>query len=284
MFEHEDPYGLKKRLEFASTLIDSASPASVLEVGCGTGALLLKPLAAQFPDCSFLGLDSDQPSIVYATREFAAANLQFTTDSTAVALGAYDLVIASEVLEHVDRPLDFLAYIRSCLAPDGKVLLTVPNGYGPFELVSTFQILLDRVGLVDHLLRLKRRFVGRHGAADSYSSETPVPMSLAVSPHVNFFRHSEIRRLVAAAGFSIESAQNRTWLCGFLLDLLVSRLDLADWNARIADHMPRAVVSDWMFILRPTSEVYGGADYHPGPWARFRRRLNRPADVSGAVA
>lgn len=271
MFEHEDPYGLKKRLDFASALLASRSPALVLEIGCGTGALLLEPLAKRFPAWQFLGIDSDRLSIEFAVSRFASSNLVFAADASMAAPAAYDVVIASEVLEHVERPLEFLEYARSRLSPGGCVLLTIPNGYGAFELASTLQIVLDRFGLLEQLVTLKRRLFG---AVSPAPVAALAPMTLAASPHVNFFSSREIRRLFAAAGFTVLGASNRTWLCGFLLDLLISRLGLAEWNARVADRLPIWMVADWMFVLVPEDSISGGSDYQPGLWARFRRCLN----------
>lgn len=271
MFENEDPYGLKKRLDFASALLASRSPARVLEIGCGTGALLLQPLAERFPAWQFLGIDSDRSSIEFAASRFASSNLVFAVDGATAVPAAYDVVIASEVLEHVSRPLEFLSYVRSRLSPGGCVLLTVPNGYGLFELASTLQIVLDRFGLSEQLVALKRCLMG---ASSSHPVVVLAPMTLAASPHVNFFSAREIRRLFAAAGFTVLGASNRTWLCGFLLDLLISRLGLAEWNARVADRLPVWMVADWMFVLAPAESIPGGLDYQPGLWARFRRCLN----------
>lgn len=270
MFENEDPYGLKKRLDFASALLVSRAPARVLEIGCGTGALLLQPLADRFPKWQFLGIDSDQSSIEFALRRFASSNLAFDTNMACAAPAAYDVVIASEVLEHVDRPLEFLGYVRSRLAPGGRLLLTIPNGYGPFELASTLQIILDRLGLWGQLVAFKRRLVG----SSSPEVADLDPMTLALSPHVNFFSLQEARRLFAAAGFRVLGISNRTCFCGFLLDLVISRLGLAEWNAGVADRLPGWMVSDWMFVLVPEECIPGGPDYQPGLWAHFRRRLN----------
>lgn len=271
MFEYEDPYGHKKRLEFASALLASRSPARVLEIGCGTGALLIQPLAERFPAWNFLGIDSDQPSIEYALSNCTSSNLAFAADARMATSASYDVVIASEVLEHVDRPLEFLAYASSRLSPGGCLLLTIPNGYGPFELASTLQIVLDRLGLLAHLVALKRRLMGMS------SSSTPItlaPMTLAASPHVNFFSSWEIRRLFEVSGLTVLDARNRTWFCGFLLDQVISRLGLAEWNSRAADRLPSWMVADWMFVLVPKEPIPGNLDYQPGLWARFRRCLS----------
>ncbi|OGV46575.1 MAG: hypothetical protein A2X46_06470 [Lentisphaerae bacterium GWF2_57_35] len=42
----------------------------------------------------------------------------------------FDVVIASEVIEHLVNPGGFLCSIRKHLAPGGKVLITTPHAYG----------------------------------------------------------------------------------------------------------------------------------------------------------
>lgn len=270
MFEREDPYGLKKRLDFASALLASRVPARVLEIGCGTGALLLQPLAERFPLWQFLGVDSDRTSIEFAARRYTSSNLRFATDTACVEPAAYDVIIASEVLEHVDRPLEFLGYAYSCLASDGRLLLTIPNGYGPFEFASMLQVFLERLGLLEGLVVLKRRLTGM---SSSPLTAPLAPMTLASSPHINFFSLWEISRLFALAGFNVLCVRNRTWLCGFIFDVLIARLGLSEWNSRIADRLPACMVADWMFVLEPKEPIPDGREYQPGLWARFRRCL-----------
>lgn len=52
------------------------------------------------------------------------------------ALGAFDVVVAGEVLEHLGRPAALLEGLRPLLAPDGEVLVTVPNAYCAFRFAS----------------------------------------------------------------------------------------------------------------------------------------------------
>ncbi|MBK6425576.1 MAG: methyltransferase domain-containing protein [Blastocatellia bacterium] len=43
-------------------------------------------------------------------------------------LGTFDLVIASEVIEHVAHPDQFLAHLARFLEPQGRIVVTTPNG------------------------------------------------------------------------------------------------------------------------------------------------------------
>ena len=42
--------------------------------------------------------------------------------------GLFDLVIACEIVEHVAHSIEFLRHLRGLLGPQGRILLTTPNG------------------------------------------------------------------------------------------------------------------------------------------------------------
>lgn len=265
----EDAYGTRKRIEFAAQVIADTRPATVLDVGCGTGNQLTKPLAEQFPDVRFLGVDSDEGTITFAQETNELPNLSFATDIT----GQFDLVIASEVLEHVEDPVDFLRSLRSRLAPaEGRLLVTTPNGFGPFELAAA----ADRVmhgpvlgGLsratAGTLRKLKHRVLG----APDPDAALAMTNTLAVSPHINFFTLDDVEAVAGAAGFEIERHRSRSFVCGYGFDRVV-RGPLTEWNVKLADALPPAMSSGWMFLLRQ-AEAHPGA-YVPGRWAAWKRK------------
>ncbi|MFX4535821.1 methyltransferase domain-containing protein, partial [Acinetobacter baumannii] len=45
---------------------------------------------------------------------------------TGVPRGAYDLIAVLDVVEHIEDDVAALAAMRDCLAPGGKILITVP--------------------------------------------------------------------------------------------------------------------------------------------------------------
>lgn len=268
MLEVEDAYGLRKRLEYVRTLIERRRPASVLEIGCGSGAYLLNPLARIFPDVCFLGIDPDAASIEHALGSGPPSNLSYI--ATSVPQGRHDLVIASEVIEHVESPREFLVGLRPHLNPGAILFLTTPNGYGPFEIASLLQVLMSSSGLLAFLRRLWRSVRGKVTTLET------VRDSYAVSPHINFFSWRDINQAIRNAGFGVGEYRARTWLCGFGLDLILRRPSFARANASIADRMSPWLVSDWMFVLEVVSGP-AGPDYQRGRWARFRRALNERA-------
>jgi SAM-dependent methyltransferase len=260
----EDSYGRAKRFDFVATTIMARRPRDILDIGCGAGTQLTAPLAEAFPGIAVTGVDQDARSLAWARAHGAARNLSFLAPAELAPDRRFDLVIASEVLEHVADPMTFLNQLTARLAPGGRLVLTIPNGYGVFEWMALAEVLLNLTGIQAVLRRLKRR---RHDRVDD------LPTTLANSPHVNFFSFGELDGLFTAAGLSVERYRARTALCGYLVDSLIRHDRLVAWNARIADRLPVWCASDWMFelqLLRPARATA----WRRGVWASWRKRLN----------
>lgn len=267
MLPIEDSYGLTKRIEFLAAEVERRNPRKVLDFGCGTGDNLTSPLAKRFSQVRFIGVDSDETSIAHAQRHCALANLEFRHYPREFAFNEqFDIVVASEVLEHVDQPDIFLTTLRESLAPGGALIVTVPNGYGPYELGALTATLLQLSGLYALLLKLKHVFF------PAPASPTQVD-TLAISPHVNFFSFGELRRLFNERGLATAHYRSRTFLCGFGFDQILRGSAVLRWNARVADHLPPQIVSDWMFVLEPSSVPVLGR-FQRSRYARLRRWLN----------
>jgi len=99
----------------------------VLDAGCGAGygAAELARSAA-----GVLGIDCSADAIAYARAEYTAANLRFE-EGDCLALpaadGSIDLVVAFEVIEHLENWRGFLAEARRVLAPSGQFIVSTPN-------------------------------------------------------------------------------------------------------------------------------------------------------------
>ncbi|GAB4135643.1 MAG: hypothetical protein Tsb009_02130 [Planctomycetaceae bacterium] len=274
---HEDTYGLVKRFHFIRDFLAEQKPKSVLDVGCGTGNNLTVPLSREFPETQFVGTDADVTSIEYAQRKNGSDNLSFRLTDLLEDNEKFDVVIASEVIEHVEDPKDFLRFLNSKLAPGGRIVLTLPNGYGPFELGSFCQTVLHLTGMLTVLRKIKHVLVGQRKPANTSEADGGEPASaghdtLAISPHLNFFSYKKIKKLIRSSALKIERYKPRTFLCGFGFDQTI-RSKMIHWNARIADKLPARMNSGWMFILQN-----GGREteytYRRNWYARFRRYLN----------
>ena len=101
---------------------------SLLDIGCG-GGLLAEPLARLGADVT--GLDATPEAVAVARAHAKQSGLSIayregTTDSLP-ASAVYDVVLASEVLEHVTDPEAFLATACAHLKPEGLLIITTVN-------------------------------------------------------------------------------------------------------------------------------------------------------------
>jgi len=248
--------------------IERFQPKRVLDVGCGTGSMVTVPLARKYPHIQFLGIDMDSESIRFAKSNHTLHNLAFRELSNMDTKEQHDFIIATEVIEHVDDPWEFLQFLGGILTPKGRLIVTLPNGYGPFEMMSMAEALLNIVGVIP-LLRLFKRLamngarpVGKAGAD-----------TLAESPHINFFSFGQIRQLFKEGGFEIRQYQPRTFLCGFGFDQVLRSERILEWNQKIADILPPFFSSDWMFLLEK-GESMNPQVYKRGPLSTLRKMLN----------
>ncbi len=261
----EDSYGRVKRLLFVRSVVDSIHPGRILDIGCGTGATLTLPLAQAAPDSTVIGADDDTQSIAFAQQHCVAPNLRFIPAAELDGSHTFDLIVASEVLEHVEDPPAFLAALKARLADGGRLIVTVPNGFGPAEWVALLEVALNLSGLQAVLRPIKRAITG-------CPPQTSVD-TLAVSPHVNFFTRSELSLLFRRTGLRVVQFSPRTFLCGYLLDGLIKSPRITSWNALIANRLPPWMASDWMYELEAAASMPGVA-WQRGAWSRVRRRLN----------
>ncbi len=100
-------------------LFAAASPASVLDVGCGEGVLVHR-WAQQLGDGRLVGIDLEEESIQAGWAEHQAPNLEYRVmqaENLPFADGEFELASAIEVLEHVPDPEHTLAEMARCAAP-----------------------------------------------------------------------------------------------------------------------------------------------------------------------
>jgi SAM-dependent methyltransferase len=199
----ENIYGHTKRLNW---LVDNIRKDDlIIEFGCGTGFMITLPLAKM--GFSVFGVDLDDESIGFGQEIFSHKGLN-PKILRAMDISDLDVVpnviIASEVLEHItDEDIDsVLRIIRYKLKPGGQFLVTVPNGYGWFELESFlwFKIglgrLMERLQIVRAFNAFKFLLLGRN-------IEPSYPSTLSNSPHVQRFTHSSIQALLVGQGFEV---------------------------------------------------------------------------------
>jgi ubiquinone/menaquinone biosynthesis C-methylase UbiE len=122
------------RLRFVRRVVESvtSSEAVVADLGCGSGAILCEVLKLK-PSWRGFGLDISEAAINYAkrlaTHKNVADRVELQTGSITelpYCDNSLDLVIASEVVEHLPRPARVFSELSRVLAPGGRLLVTMP--------------------------------------------------------------------------------------------------------------------------------------------------------------
>jgi 2-polyprenyl-3-methyl-5-hydroxy-6-metoxy-1,4-benzoquinol methylase len=110
-----------------SPLIGEIAGKKVLDVGCGVGTLCLY-LAKQGADVT--GIDVSSRAIKIAQKAQKALKLgtvRFFNQEISRGKHEFDLIICTEVIEHVIEEERFLKHLKSNLKSGGLLLLTTPS-------------------------------------------------------------------------------------------------------------------------------------------------------------
>lgn len=100
----------------------------VADFGCGTGVLVNR-LKNEFPNMHIVGYDFSENKIRWCQRFYCINPLCFSHGSIFEPINnKYDVIIATEVLEHLEYPLRALKNLMSALDVGGRLFLTVPDG------------------------------------------------------------------------------------------------------------------------------------------------------------
>lgn len=109
------------KMRFAG--IPAPASGEVLDVGCGSGALL-----ATLKDAGWrtVGIEID-PKAAAAARALGIEVYQGTLNSVELQRERFSYVILNHVIEHVPNPVSYLQECGKLLAPGGKLIVITPN-------------------------------------------------------------------------------------------------------------------------------------------------------------
>lgn len=127
----------------------------VLDVACGTGygTAVLGTVAA-----SVTGLDISQDSVIEARRRYGKENVQYVVgDCYALPFDdeSFDVVVANEMIEHVEDHDGLIKEIKRVLRPNGRFLVSTPNKpvYNRYKPPNIFHISEMNINGFETLLR-----------------------------------------------------------------------------------------------------------------------------------
>lgn len=190
-----------KRLQFIVDTLKSHFPdgATVLDVGCGNGVISRGVGEQGF---RVYGIDVSSKTIKKARELTTNDQVTFEVISAEelVATGKkYEAVICSEVLEHLDHPGKLLQTLHESLTDDGILIVTVPNGKGPREMLVTRPMikLQKKDNFLLKAINSVKRTLGYKG--------TTVQSDAGDLTHVQFFSKKSLHRLAAENRFTIVS-------------------------------------------------------------------------------
>lgn len=240
-------HGHRKKVDFFLSALErfrtdrgvSRDAVSILEIGCSNGQNVSLPLAERGFEVT--GVDLHAPSIEWANAHNEFSNAQFICEDAAIFATErfFDVIVLSDILEHVTDPLHLLRLAHRLLKEEGMVLICIPNGFGPAEIERK---LIEATGM-NRLLKAIRNGVNR------MRRRIPAAYNEG-SGHVQYFRMGRIESLIRNAGFILQERQkgalfggDLTYPLGMLSPMLV-RASLA-WASRL----PFWLVSTWYFRL-----------------------------------
>lgn len=139
-FEHSGLYGWKDAemqshhdylLPSILTLMSKKSPLNILDAGCGNGYI-----AGQLSSMghSVTAIDASEDGIILAREKWPTVRFEvisiYDNLTQLRPTGGWDLVVSSEVIEHLFYPQQFLRNMCSVLKENGEIILTTPyHGY-----------------------------------------------------------------------------------------------------------------------------------------------------------
>ena len=158
-------------------LLPKKKNQKILDIGCGDGVLL-----SQVKTGRLFGVDLDQDSLDFASTKIKAKLIQAKAELLPFRNSFFDVVIATEIIEHLSQPELMLSEIKRVLKPGGRVIIATPikqpegltdplhvQEFYPWELKQICRQYFRKVKVItSHPLWLKRVFTCSLGQIDRY--------------------------------------------------------------------------------------------------------------------
>ena len=101
------------------------SHVRVLDVGCGTGSVTI--IANQDRDNTVVGIEPDAQRAEVARSRGLTVTTGYLDEVFLSTHAPFDVVMASDVLEHTANPAELLRLMTRAIKPNGIILVSVPN-------------------------------------------------------------------------------------------------------------------------------------------------------------
>jgi SAM-dependent methyltransferase len=220
-------------------LRESGKQARVLDVGAGTGNVTI-PLGL-IDNSEILGIDIHQPTLDIAIAANKFDNVKFRFQYLQdCPLQGYRFIILTEVLEHIDIYPEILDYLAKNGDKDMQLMITVPNGWGPFEIAMQPLYLMRKMGLNNFILKVKRVLGKKEPYSQNYET-----------PHVNFFTVPRMKRELAPLGLEVLEVK-KAYVFAPIIETYLPFIPLktiAKIDQKLANILPTFMASGFYFRI-----------------------------------
>jgi 2-polyprenyl-3-methyl-5-hydroxy-6-metoxy-1,4-benzoquinol methylase len=120
----------RRRFQIGLELGRQFSGQRVLDYGCGDGTFLAMLLTSGSPPAMGVGSELLKPTVEECQSRLGGPNLRFVLVDELEDTGTFEGVFCMEVLEHIVEPDAILQRLERRLAPNGRLLISVPVEIG----------------------------------------------------------------------------------------------------------------------------------------------------------
>jgi 2-polyprenyl-3-methyl-5-hydroxy-6-metoxy-1,4-benzoquinol methylase len=184
-------------------------PLRILDIGCGKGGVAAM-LRGRFNKVWISGFDKyKDEAFDYSTLFDSFHNVDLSGDWPDIDYTTFDLILLLDVLEHLTDPDVVLAKLARSVAPDARVIVSLPNfhAYGNlYQIIKTGRFKYEDSGTLD---RTHLRFYGQQDARELIEAHFEVEAFL---PH-HLQPRSTLNRVAATLLGEKYAAYQNIFLC-----------------------------------------------------------------------
>lgn len=208
---------------------------TILEVACGDGGIVF-PLATL--GCQVRSFDINEKAVNNMQKRIDQQNIQNLTvtvnDGFTYNDGKiYDIVLASEIFQCLVEPEKFAWNLQKRLAKGSYLIVTIPNGFGPYELCT-------RLNPISYIKRWNwlRRLLGK----------SPAEQRIEGRENITFFTRKNLLKMLS--DFSLRLIHSGKSDAFFSISARLRNSPFfGNIDIKIADRLPYWMVSGWYFVF-----------------------------------
>jgi SAM-dependent methyltransferase len=217
----------------------AGKPVKILDVGCGTGNITI-PLGL-IPNSTVVGIDMHQGNLDVSIERNKLSNVSFEFSYLEhYDISDFDYIILTEVLEHIPNYREIFDYLSKHAKKSMQLLITIPNGRGPFEISMQPLYLMRRWGMNNFIWKVKRVLGKKEPYSQNYDT-----------PHVNFFTLPRLHRELAEYGMKMAELKKAYVMAPIIETYLpfVPLKGISKVDNRLAGGLPAPFASGWYFRI-----------------------------------